>query len=104
MQTESKPLFTLTIGEFTELTKRLVDEALSLRKEESKEDRDNAKIRETHFTIDELADFLRCSRVSIHKYKKMGLPFYRLGRKVLFKKQEVLNFVKTLRNKRIIEA
>jgi hypothetical protein len=32
--------------------------------------------------------------VSIHAYKKKGLPFYRVGRKVLFKKSEVLEFMK----------
>lgn len=50
--------------------------------------------KDKHFTIDQLAEFLRCSKVSIHKYKKQGLPYYKIGRKILFKESEVLDFMK----------
>jgi len=46
------------------------------------------------FTIKELAVFLKCSKVSVHAYKKLGLPYYRIGRTVIFKESEVLHFMK----------
>lgn len=44
-------------------------------------------------TISQLADRLNCSKVTIHKYRKQGLPSYQIGRKVLFSWQEVLDFM-----------
>lgn len=45
---------------------------------------------ETTFDIAGLAKYLDCSLPTIHNLKKEGvLPFYRLGRKVYFKKSEV---------------
>lgn len=102
MYLESKPLFTLTIGEFMALTTELVRQTLRIREQEIKSEYENATDEE-HFNILELAQFLKCSKVSVHKYKKKGLPFYRIGRKILFKKTEVLNFMKSLRNKRVIQ-
>lgn len=104
MYSDTKPLFTLTIGEFIALTKELVNEALMQKEQEKKQAIENATNKEEHFNIKELATFLKCSKVSIHQYKKIGLPFYRIGRKLLFKKTEVLNFMKGLRNKRVIQS
>lgn len=104
MNTEQKPLYTLTIEEFITLTKKLIAEGLSRDKEENNTTNNNGKTDEEEFTILELAKFLRCSKVSIHNYKKLGMPFYRIGRKLLFKKTEVLNFMKTLKHKRVITA
>lgn len=102
MNGEQKPLFSLTIGEYIALTKALVDEALKEKEKQRLESTESEKNKDEHFSIRELAVFLRCSKVSIHNYKKKGMPFYRIGRKILFKKQEVLNFMKSLRGKRII--
>ncbi len=104
MYSEIKPLFTLTIGEFMALTKELINEALMQKEQENKQAIENAPNKEEHFNIKELAQFLKCSKVSIHQYKKKGLPFYRIGRKILFKKTEVLNFMRGLRNKRVIQS
>lgn len=38
-------------------------------------------------TIKELASFLGCSKVTVHQYRKQGLPCYQIGRKVLFSKK-----------------
>lgn len=84
----SKPLYALTIGEFITLLKNT-----------------SAKVqiaplpiepfdKEEHFTIDQLQKFLNCSKVTLHNYKKRGMPYYRIGRKLLFKKSEVLEFMK----------
>jgi excisionase family DNA binding protein len=104
MYSENKPLFTLSIGEFMELTKELVNTALKEKEQEKIHGAETADKKEEHFNIKELACFLKCSKVSIHKYKKMGLPFYRIGRKVLFKKTEVLNFMRGIKSKRVIQG
>lgn len=102
MNTDHKPLYSLTIGEFVALTKELIDKAIKEKQEEQSLFAESLKGKEDHFSIKELANFLHCSKVSIHNYKKLGLPFYRIGRKILFKKQEVLNFMKSLKSKRVI--
>ena len=87
-----KPLFALTVEEFVGLTEKTVrhilqqDKANELNKSPDAED--------DCMTIQRCAAFLNCSLVSIHNYKKQGLPYYRVGRKVLFKKSEVLAFMK----------
>lgn len=99
MFTENSPLFALTVKEFSELTRELVSQTIQSSglptKEPPKEDSGQPE----HFNIAGLASFLNCSKVSVHSYKKMGLPFYRLGRKVLFKKTEVMDFMKGLKRK-----
>lgn len=102
MNTDHKPLYSLTIGEFVAITKELIDKAIKEKDEAAATLSEGLKAKEEHFNIKQLADFLNCSKVSIHNYKKMGLPFYRIGRKILFKKQEVLNFMKGLKSKRVI--
>ena len=103
MNSETKPLYTLTIGEFITLTKQLVEDALK-EKLSAQEPAKDKTDEQTTFNIRELADFLHCSKVSIHKYKKKGLPFYRIGRKILFKKTEILNFMKILKGKRLFRG
>jgi excisionase family DNA binding protein len=100
MNLEAKPLFSLTIGEFMTLTKELVNEALKSKSQEKEKEPEG---KEETFSIKELAKFLKCSLVSIHNYKKLGLPYYKIGRKVLFNKSEVLNFMKKLKNKLVIK-
>lgn len=101
MYPEQKPLYALTIGEFVELAKILVNEVLNERAEQGKKMGDGLQDGTEHFDIEELAAFLHCSKVSVHNYKRKGLPYYRIGRKILFKKQEVLDFMKKLKGKRI---
>jgi len=100
----NKPLYALTIGEFAELTKQLVEQMLQENEQKKQADKKEDEEKADTFSILELAKFLRCSKVSIHNYKKLGMPFYRIGRKILFKKNEVLNFMKGLKNRRVIQA
>ena len=102
MNTDQKPLYSLTIEEFITLTKKLIEETLRGKEGKNSLSQNDIKPSEEVFNIMELAKFLRCSKVSIHNYKKLGMPFYRIGRKLLFKKAEVLNFMKTLKHKRVI--
>ena len=104
MNKDEKPLYTLTIEEFITLTKKLITEVISGTREENSLSNNPIKPSEEEFNILELAKFLRCSKVSVHNYKKLGMPFYKIGRKLLFKKTEVLNFMKTLKHKRVITA
>lgn len=104
MKQEQQPLYTLTIDEFIALTKKLIEEAINSKKAENNISNSDIKQNEEEFNILELSKFLHCSKVSIHNYKKLGLPFYRIGRKLLFKKTEVLNFMKSLKHKRIFTA
>jgi excisionase family DNA binding protein len=101
---EHKPLYALTIGEYIEITKQLIEDVIKEREQKNEVNNKQEDEKAETFTIYELAKFLRCSKVSIHNYKKLGMPFYRIGRKILFKKNEVLNFMKGLRNKRVIQA
>jgi excisionase family DNA binding protein len=91
-----KPLYALSVSEFRQLTREIVLEILSGQQANAApaSDQPLPKNQEEHFTICELSKFLRCSRMSIYNYKKLGLPFYRLGRKILFKKTEVLEFMR----------
>ncbi len=102
MKQEQKPLYTLTVEEYIALTRKLIDEAISGKQGENNRGEDDEDTKEEMFNIMELAAFLRCSKVSIHNYKKLGMPFYRMGRKLLFKKAEVLHFMKNLKHRRII--
>ena len=98
---QSKPLYMNTIDEYKTLLRTLIDDALKAREHKSPSQEADNKEAE-HFTIKQLRDFLSCSKQSIHNYKKAGLPFYRIGRKILFKKKTVLYFMKTIRTKRVI--
>lgn len=102
MKQEDKPLYTLTIEEFITLTKQLIEEAIKGKQLNTLTTQHDSHGSEEVFTIMELTTFLRCSKVSIHNYKKLGLPFYKIGRKLLFKKAEVLNFMRGLKHKRVI--
>src|SRR6185295_8901181 len=81
----NRPLYYLTVGEFADLVAGIIGNATSGQK-----DTVAPSSIEEHFTIAECASFLRCSLVSVHSYKKKGMPYYRVGRKVLFRKSEVL--------------
>jgi hypothetical protein len=98
MLTDDKLLFTLTIGEYMAMAKKMVEETVAEKLQEASlpgKDKNKDEV----FSIPELMGFLRCSKPSVHNYKKLGMPFYRIGRKILFKKQEVLTFMKTLKGK-----
>lgn len=90
----NKPLYSLTVGEFVELARETM---ISVLKEQREQELEIIPEQEEHFTIRQCAEFLHCSVVSIHNYKKQGMPYYRIGRKVLFKKSEVLEFMNSSR-------
>jgi len=45
-------------------------------------------------TVAEAAEFLKCTKVSIHVWKRdKGLKFHKIGRSTRFKKSELLEFL-----------
>jgi len=52
-------------------------------------------------TIVEVTKFLNVSKVTIHKWKRLKLlPFHRIGRRVYFKKYELINSMQSLNLKK----
>ena len=48
-------------------------------------------------TLSEACDFLHVSKVTIHKWKKLKkIQSYRIGRKIYFKRQELINALNNL--------
>lgn len=97
---KNRPLYSLSIQEFMAISESLIKNTVKTLLGETSEQSHiaaNAVTGDDTLDISGLAKFLNCSKVSVHTYKKKGLPFYRIGRKVIFKKQEVLDFMKSLR-------
>lgn len=48
--------------------------------------------------VNQLAEFLHVSKVTIHNWKREGIiPFYRISNKIYFKKSEVISSLKISR-------
>jgi len=75
----------LTINDLTEIIEKCVQQSIRQGiRVEPKQD-------EPLHNIDEIAVYLGVSKVTIHAWKREGkLPFHRLGRRVYFKKSEIL--------------
>jgi hypothetical protein len=84
-----KTIFTsINIDDLADIIKKSVFDALSLtsRKDTLKE------IPEDLLSIEDLQQIFNISKVTVHKWKKKGLiPYYKMNRKVYFKKSEVIN-------------
>ena len=91
MTVDGKPLFAMTAGEFMEMLKGMVTKILAEMQTGIKPPEQE---KEETLNISQCASFLKCTKMSIHNYKKKGLPFYKMGRTILFKKNEVLDFMK----------
>jgi excisionase family DNA binding protein len=51
-------------------------------------------------SLSEASEFLKVSKVTIHKWKKKKLiTSYRIGRRIYFKKEELVNSLKSLNQK-----
>lgn len=75
----------ITVQELRDLIYRCVQESIQEHlKMEPKED-------DSLLIVDEVAKYLGVSKVTIHVWEKEGkLPFHRMGRRVYFKKSEIL--------------
>jgi hypothetical protein len=74
--------------ELKALIKEAVFEALIFQKNQ----KDQEPFTEDLLNINDIQLLFNVSNVTIHKWKKKGLiPFYKMNRKVYFKKSEVIN-------------
>ncbi|MEI9945797.1 MAG: helix-turn-helix domain-containing protein [Chitinophagaceae bacterium] len=92
MTTGNTLFVSMPLLEFKELISELVKNELKDFKEQislPKED--------VFMSIEEASQFLRASKVTIHKWKKnKKITSYRIGRKIFFKKQELINSMGSL--------
>lgn len=84
---------TIKIDELKEIISETVTSILSKNKYLTEaEENDDELIK-----IEEVSSLLRVSKVTIHKWKKIGLiPFYRISNKIYFKKNEVIESMKKI--------
>ena len=81
-------LTSITLEELLDKITDRINIALSIKTLEIKE----TPIPEDLLTIEDLESLFKVSKVTIHKWKKRGLiPFYKMNRKVYFKRSEVIN-------------
>jgi len=74
----------ISLENFEQLIKKSVTAALALTQPHPPTDPPQ------QFTITELAAYLRCSKATVHSYKKRGIfKYYQTGRTVYFKKSEI---------------
>ena len=89
----------LTVEQFSDLVKELIaDNQITQNNEKT----DTTENNEDMMTVETLSEFLHCSPATIFNHRKKGwLPQpYQVGRKVVWKKSEVVEFLKTPVNRR----
>ena len=78
----------LNIKELEELIKKCISEVISLNGKEQT----NVIPIDDLLNIEDIQKIFNVSKVTVHKWKKKGLiPFYKMNRKVYFKKSEVIS-------------
>ncbi len=87
---------TLSFEEFTQTIKDCVTEVLY----QDTQDKTSKEVPEELLTISDVQEIFQVSKVTIHKWKKLGLiPFYKVNRKLYFKKSEILESLKEKQRK-----
>ena len=101
MNDTHKPLYSLSVNEFVQLLNKTVAEALIQIPKETKNSDDTG----VTVNIKELAEMFHCSEVTIFNHRKKGwLPRpYQMGRKLVWDKAEILEFLKTPVNRRKVK-
>lgn len=70
------------------MIKKCVEDAVSLKSKEGEPDPPSDDL----LNIEDIQKIFHVSKVTVHKWKKKGLiPFYKMNRKVYFKKSEVIS-------------
>ena len=79
--------------ELKAIVKEALNEAIAIKLKDL--DRSGSEEENEFYTRKEAANFLNCSLVTLYNYQKQGLlPYYQVGRKILFKKRELLEMMK----------
>jgi excisionase family DNA binding protein len=55
---------------------------------------DDSKVERIFFTFDEALQFLNVSHQTIYKLMEQGLPSHKIGKKRVFLKEDLINWVK----------
>jgi len=55
---------------------------------------DDSKVERIFFTFDETMEFLNVSHQTIYKLMEQGLPSHKIGKKRVFLKEDLINWVK----------
>ena len=89
----------MPISELCELIKRSVAECFD--NELKSFLKTSIQEEEKLLNIQEACQLLKVSKVTIHKWKKnQTLPFHRMGRKIYFKRSELINSLKFINDKK----
>lgn len=78
----------LNVDDLLDMIDGCIKDALSI-KEEAKAEQSEP---EDLLSIEDIQKIFKVSKVTVHKWKKKGLiPFYKMNRRVYFKKSEVID-------------
>ena len=89
-------LTSITLDELLDKITERIHIALSIKASEKKD----TPTPEALLTIADLERLFNVSKVTIHKWKKRGLlPFYKMNRKVYFKRSEVMDSMRHKKRK-----
>ena len=85
---ENVIFMSLGVKDLLGMIQECVRDALMVKPQE----RENEQVPEDLLTIEDIQKVFKVSKVTVHKWKKKGLlPFYKMNRKVYFKKSEVID-------------
>ncbi len=97
MATDATMFVAMPFSEFQELIEKLINKGL-----EKFMNKPLPAQKDELLSIEETGALLRVSKVTIHKWKKKKLIIsHRIGRKIYFKKQELLDAMNSLSSKKI---
>jgi hypothetical protein len=78
----------LNVDDLFDMIKKCVADAVSLKPKEGTKENPSDDL----LNIEDIQKIFNVSKVTVHKWKKKGLlPFYKMNRKVYFKKSEVID-------------
>jgi hypothetical protein len=78
----------LKVDDLIDLIKKCISDAISLKPKGGSNETPSDDL----LNIEDIQKIFNVSKVTVHKWKKKGLiPFYKMNRKVYFKKSEVIS-------------
>jgi hypothetical protein len=85
---EKAVFISLDVDDLLGMIRGCIKDALTLKTQEKVPE----PIPEDLLSIEDIQNVFKVSKVTVHKWKKKGLlPFYKMNRKVYFKKSEVID-------------
>jgi hypothetical protein len=97
---QAQVITTISAEDLLRMISDCIRDALSLKPQDKAE----KSIPEDLLSIEDIQNVFKVSKVTVHKWKKKGLlPFYKMNRKVYFKKSEVINAMQHKKRKLEVE-